>query len=217
MSGALESLDAIDAERRAHVLEVIGALEIAAEPLDPATFPALDDPGLRTWVERALAEAGRVLLRVPGGFVSGYDDEIADRLASEGIGVLAPVDRAVLAVVLLRGVAVPRAQGRVAGEAWTDAQPVSVDDLALNRHLTKSQLKASVRRLRAAGILRPGHRAELVPGPQFRRLTLARSQRLWEDLVLVSRPDGMLADVIRRRRAQSAAVAHPSRQLEVAS
>jgi hypothetical protein len=198
------TLETVDTQRRALVLEVVGALEIAAEPLDPARFRALDDPGLRARVEAALGEAGRVLLRVPGGYVSGYDDEIADRLASEGLGVLAPVDRAVLAIVILRGVAVPRAQGRISGDAWTDAEPITVDEIALNRHLTKSQIKASIRRLRAAGILRPGHRAELVPGPQFQRLTPARSQRLWEDLVLVSRPDGMLADVIRRRRAASA-------------
>ncbi len=206
-------ITALDTERTALVLEAVGALELAAEPLDPACFPALDDPGLRARVEHALAELGRVLLRVPGGYVSGYDDAIADRLASEGLGVLAPTDRAVLAIVLLRGVAVPRALGRVAGDGWADAQPITIDEIALNRHLTKSQVKAAVRRLRIAGILRPGHRAELVPGPQFQRLTPARSQRLWEDLVLVSRPDGMLADVIRRRRAQAV----PPDPLEVAS
>jgi hypothetical protein len=200
---------ALDAHRRSRVHDVIAALELASEPIDPALFPALDDPGLRAVVEDALAAAGRVLVRVGGGYTSGYDDTIADRLVSEGIGVLAPVDGAVLTVVLLRGVAVPRAQGRLASDAWCDAQPVTIDDLALNRHLTKTQVKAAVRRLRAAGILRPGHRAELVPGPQFHRLTPARSARLWEDLVLVARPDGMLADVIRRRRAQAASPPTP--------
>lgn len=196
------SLQTADAHQRALVLEAVAALEHAAEPVDFARFPALDDPGLRALVGEALAEVGRVVLRLPVGYVSGYDDEIADRLAAEGIGVLDPIDGAVLAVVLLRGVAVPRARGRITGEQWTDAEPITIDDIALNRHLSKTHIKAAVRRLRAAGILRPGHRADLVPGPQFERLTAARSQRLWEDLVLVSRPDGMLAAVIRRRRAQ---------------
>ena len=97
------------APARALVLEAVAALENAAEPVDSARFPALDDPGLRALVGEALAEVGRVVLRLPGGYVSGYDDEIADRLAAEGIGVLDPIDGAVLAVVLLRGVAVPRA------------------------------------------------------------------------------------------------------------
>ena len=196
------TLRTADAHQRALVLEAVAALEVAADPIDAARFPALDDPGLRALVGEALGEVGRVLLRLPRGYVSGYDDEIADRLATEGIGVLDPVDRAVLTVVLLRGVAVPRARGRITGDGWTDAEPITVDEIALNRHLTKTQIKTAVRRLRAAGILRPGHRADLVPGPQFERLTPARSQRLWEDLVLVSRPDGMLAEVIRRRRAQ---------------
>lgn len=194
------SLRTADAHQRALVFEAVAALETAAEPVDPARFPALDDPGLRALVGEALGEVGRVVLRLSSGYVSGYDDEIADRLAAEGIGVLDPVDRAVLAVVLLRGVAVPRARGRIAGDQWTDAEPITTEEIALNRHLTKTQIKAAIRRLRAAGILRPGHRADLVPGPQFERLTSARSQRLWEDLVLVSRPDGMLAEVIRRRR-----------------
>jgi hypothetical protein len=210
-----ESMSAVtvrtaDAHQRALVLEAVAALEVAAEPLAAARAPALDDPGLRALVGEALGEVGRVVLRLPGGYVSGYDDEIADRLASEGIGVLDPVDRAVLAVVLLRGVAVPRARGRITGDDWTDAEPITIDEIALNRHLTKTQIKTSVRRLRAAGILRPGHRADLVPGPQFQRLTPARSQRLWEDLVLVSRPDGMLAEVIRRRRTQPSSQLAPS-------
>lgn len=200
----------VDAHQRALVLEAVAALEVAAEPIDAARVPALDDPGLRALVGEVLGEVGRVVLRLPGGYVSGYDDEIADRLAAEGIGVLDPVDRAVLAVVLLRGVAVPRARGRITGDDWTDAEPITVDQIALNRHLTKTRIKTSVRRLRAAGILRPGHRADLVPGPQFQRLTPARSQRLWEDLVLVSRPDGMLAEVIRRRRTQPPTQPNPS-------
>lgn len=189
-----------DSFQRHAVLEAVAALELAEAPVDGARFEALGDPGLRALVQRALGAAGRVLLPNGDGWSSGYDDTIADRLADEGIGVLRPDDRAVLALVLLRTVAVPRALGRVEGTDWCEAEPTSVDELALNRHLTKSRIHAAVRRLKTAGILRPGHRALLVPGPQFQRLTPKRAQRLWEDLVLACRPDGMLAEVIRRRR-----------------
>jgi len=183
-----------------YVAEAVAAVEIATEPVAPAGFPALDDPGLRAEVECSLARLGRCLLRIDGGYLSAYDDTIADRLAAEGVGVLAPVDAAVLTLVMLRGIAVPRARGQREGEGFVGGVPLTIDELALNRHLGKRQIKAAVRRLRLAGILRPGHRADLVPGHQLLRLTPRRSQRLWEDLVLVAQPRGMLAEVIRRRR-----------------
>jgi hypothetical protein len=193
----------LGAHDQVRVAEAVAAVEIASEPVAPDAFSALDDPGLRAAVQEALASLGRCLLRVDGGFLSGYDDTIADRLAAEGIGVLEPVDAAVLTLVMLRSVAVPRARGQRGGEGFADGVPLSIDELALNRHLGKRQIKSSVRRLRLAGLLRPGHRADLVPGHQLLRLTQARSQRLWEDLVLVSQPRGMLAEVIRRRRHAS--------------
>ncbi|MGQ0805939.1 MAG: hypothetical protein ACT4PI_19050 [Actinomycetota bacterium] len=206
------SLADVDFHQRASVHEAVAALETASEPIDPAVLPALDDPGLRTLVEEALADLGRVLLRVGSRYLSGYDDAIADRLAAEGTGVLDPVDRAVLTLVALRSVAVPRARGRLSSTDWTDAEPTELDDLVLNRHLGKRRIQASLRRLRLAGILRPGHRAELVPGPQFLRLSPARAQRLWEDLVLVARPEGMLAEVIRRRRTAADSIEEGANQ-----
>jgi len=50
--------------------------------------------------------------------VSGYDDEVADTLAGLDVGVLSPTDRTVLALVLLRTVAIPRARGELSGNAW---------------------------------------------------------------------------------------------------
>lgn len=196
-----------DAHQRGAVVQAVAALEIAEAPVGGQAFEALADPGLRALVAEMLGRAGRVLLRVDTGWISGYDDTIADRLASEGLGVLVPVDRAVLTVVLLRTVAAPRALGRVDNDRWDAGEPTTIDELALHRTLTKTQIRQSVRRLRLAGVLRPGHRAALVPGPQFLRLTQARSQRLWEDLVLACKPDGMLAEVIRRRRTLPSVVA----------
>jgi hypothetical protein len=190
----------VDAFQRHAVLEAIAVLELAEEPVGEDHFEALRDPALRAQVATALGAAGRVLVSVDDGWTSGYDDTIADRLADNGIGILRPDDRAVLTLVLLRSVAAPRARGRLGTTGWT-GEPTTIDDLALNRHLTKARIQAAVRRLRRAGVLRPGHRAALVPGPQFDRLTPERSQRLWEDLVIVCQPQGMLAEVIRRRHA----------------
>jgi hypothetical protein len=40
-----------------------------------------------------------------------------------------------------------------------------------------------------------------VPGPQFQRLTDARNELLWSNLVLLAAPDSLLAAAIRRRAA----------------
>jgi hypothetical protein len=187
------------------VLEAIGALELADGPV-PATLPALIEPALRAIVAARLAGCGRVLMQRPDGFVSGYDDAVADQLLTHGIGGLDRTDRAVLALVLLRTVAIPRARGKLAGEEWVQAQTVAttVDELAQNRHLTKLAITTSLRRLRGLGLIRVGHRADIVPGPQFQRLTPARSSALWEDLLLLSAPSSSYARVIRTRRAARA-------------
>ena len=186
--------------QRADVLAALGAVEVAEAPVRAEDFRALAEPALRDTVDEVLRSTGRVLLRVGDGWLSGYDDTIADRLADEGLGLLAPTDRAVLTLVLLRTVAIPRAQGRIAEGDWTAAEPTTIDELAKSRHLTKLAIRGSVRRLRTAGILKPGLRSLIVPGPQFLRLTETRSRRLWEDLILLCQPDGMAAEVIRRRR-----------------
>ena len=195
-----ELLAGLSMPLRADVLAAVAAVETADVPVSEDEFCALSDPALRDAVQRALAATGRTLIEHDSGWLSGYDDRIADRLAAEGLGVLAPTDRAVLALVLLLTVAIPRARGRVNADDWTDAVPTNMDELERNRHLTQKDIRASLRRLRSAGILRPGHRAAIAPGPQFLRLTAERCGRLSEDLVLLCHPDGMLAHVIRRRR-----------------
>jgi hypothetical protein len=184
------------------VLDAIGALELADGPV-PATLPALAEPALRAIVAARLAGCGRVLMQRPDGFVSGYDDTIANELLARGIGCLHRTDRAVLALVLLRTVAIPRARGKLTGDEWVQAQTVAttVEELAQNRHLTKTAITTSVRRLRGLGLIRVGHRSDIVPGPQFQRLTPGRSSALWEDLLLLTAPSSSYARVIRARRA----------------
>lgn len=186
--------------RQADVLTALAAVETADRAVAPTGFRALLDPALRATLERCLAEQGRVLLRVEEGFLSGYDDRIGARLAVEGVGVLRPDDRAVLTLVLLHGVAIPRALGRLRSPAWSNAEPVT--KVQLNRsQVPDSRISASVQRLRDAGILRYGAKHRILPGPQFARLTPAVSAALWENLILLAQPHGVMAEVIRRRRA----------------
>ena len=202
MTVALASLAARDQEA---VLHAVVAVEEAAEPVGQGAFRALTDPALRALVEQSLGGAGRTLIQVgDGAWISGYDDTIADRLAQEGTGVLAPIDAAVLTLVLLHALAIPAARGAVDSRDWTsDALPApDVATLCTNRdrRLNERAVRASLRRLRDAGILRTGLRSRLLPGPQFPRLTDQRSRMVWENLIVAAAPGSTLARTIRRRR-----------------
>lgn len=197
-----ELLQSLSETARVEVLAATAAVDIADAPVPAQAFRALADPALRAAVDEALSAAGRCLVQHDRGWLSGYRDEIADRLIEEGLGVLEPKDRAVLALVLLHTVAIPRARGRIDSGDWTLAEPTTVEELERNRHLNASDIRRSLRRLRTLGVLRYGHRPAIEPGPQFLRLTQERNARLWEELVLLCRSDGMLAQVIRRRRTE---------------
>lgn len=174
------------------------ALETALEPVPARDYPALADPTLRTRLE-ALAElAGRVLVEHPGGWLTGYPDDICDQLAADGIGVLPPADRAVLALVLMQTICLQRAQGRT-DPGW-DATGVRTDDLLSYRPQHKTAMRTSLARLAAAGIINRSPAGGISPGPALRRLTTAQSQRLWEDLVLAADPASPIATAIRHRR-----------------
>ncbi|MEU4253497.1 hypothetical protein AB0F15_39505 [Amycolatopsis sp. NPDC026612] len=185
------------------VYDAIGALEIADGVVPVTDFPALTDPALRAAVATRLKRCGRVLNKVGGGYTSGYDDDVADVLVRDGIGVLAPQDRAVLALVLLRCVAIPRARGASVSENWAGAtgeRSTSLDELAQNRALGKTHIRKSLRRLRAAGLIRRSPRAGITPGPALHRLTPQRTAALWEDLLILAAPDSAYAHVLRSRR-----------------
>lgn len=199
MTDALRSLSE---SARVEVLAAAAAIEMADAPVPTRAFGALTDPALRAVVEDALSAAGRCLVRHDSGWMSGYRDDIADKLVEQGLGVLKPKDCAVLVLVLLHTVAIPRARGRIDSEDWTVSEPTSFEELERNRNLNASDIRRSLRRLRTLGVLRYGHRSAIAPGPQFLRLTQNRNQRLWEELVLLCRPEGMLAQVILRRRAE---------------
>jgi hypothetical protein len=187
--------------RQADVLAALGAVETADAPVPRSAFRALADGTLRATLDDLLEAAGRVLLEVGDAFVSGYDDRVAERLVDQGVGVLPPDDRAVLTLVLLHTVAIPRARGTIpSGTDWSVAEPVEPDRLK-DSQLPNRTIDAGLRRLRDASILRPGQRPPIAPGPQFARLTPTASASVFEELVLLCEPDGALAESIRRRRA----------------
>jgi hypothetical protein len=186
--------------RQADVLAALAAVETADAPVMESHFRGLLDPALRLVVAGCLAEAGRVLLKVGGGWLSGYDDQVRERFATEGLGVLPEDDRAVLTLVLIHCVAIPRAKGHLSGDSWLDAEPMPRAELSKSQ-IPENRIRASLQRLRDAGILGYGERRSIRPGPQFLRLTPAVSEALWQNLILLAQPDGVLADVIRRHRA----------------
>lgn len=184
------------------VRSVVATLETARRPVPRGALPMLADPAMRAAVEQALLPCGRQLLQTAeGNWVTGFSDPLADALVAEDAGTLAAVDRAVLALVLLHTVAIPRAQGRHRHSRWTgEAHTVTLAELASNRRISKAAMRAALRRLRTAGMVAETTTGRYLPGPALDRMSEARSNLLWEDLILVGRPDGQLAAAIRRRR-----------------
>lgn len=193
---------------RDEVLAAFSALENAWEPLHESRCLALRDATLRRCLGGLLHQLGRVLVPVgPHLWTSGYRDDVAAVLAAEGGGPSA-VDRAVLVLVLVHSVAVPRSEGALDRDTWVSPHATPLDELLRYTQVPRGELRAALSRLRAAGlvVLAPGRgrgvgqAAAYVPGPQLHRLTPAARRRLQEDLVLAAAPDGPLAAAVRARR-----------------
>jgi hypothetical protein len=192
-------LDGLPAQRRTEVMAAVAAVETAERPVPGNASRALAEAPMRHVLEQVLAVSGRVLLRSGTGYLSGYDDAVAARFVEEGIGVLPPEDRAVLTLVVLLTVAIPRAERTIPADApWSRAEPVPRERLKDSR-LADNVINGALRRLRDARIINSGPRG-VSPGPQFDRLTPAASARIFEELILLAEPGGSLAEQIRRRR-----------------
>jgi hypothetical protein len=114
-SSRAPTLADLDPAVRADVLAAVRAVEEAEQPVPRAEFRALADATLRAAVERVLRDSGRVLMKTPRGFLTGYADDIREALAVDGIGVLPPEDRAVLCLVMLHAVVIPAPRGSSRG------------------------------------------------------------------------------------------------------
>jgi hypothetical protein len=194
------SLTVLSELRQAQVYAAVAALDCAQSPIPPHLFPALAEPALRRVVEEVLAASGRVIVTWPDGLISGYSDAIGARLADEGLGILSEIDRAVLAVIMIFSVAIPRAEGELPPEApWTNGRPVP-DEQFDGGAIPPGKVKQSLRRLTDADLIRVAPGRGRVLGPQFNRLTPQATTFLFEQLVLLADPYGSLADSIKRRR-----------------
>lgn len=189
--------------RQADILLAIAAVESSRGPVLARHLKGLIDPSLRRVVEACLNEAGRTLVPSQDGlaFASGFRDDITEALVARGHGVLSADDRAVLALVLLLSVAVPRARGSNKGTGWTDGDVITVDELKRSQ-IPDYRVKESLSRLRNLGLVAYGGNHQIRPGPQLDRLTPAASGRLWEDLILIAAPDSVEALHIQTRRTQ---------------
>ena len=199
-------LGSLTDRQREQVEAAYALLEHGREPVHRQELPALQDPTARDRLEELLRRTGRVLVPVDGvRFTSGYDDAVAEQLTTAGWQPLSPIERAVLVLVLVYSIAIPRSEERLAADAWTSPYPTSETDVLRASKLPAVAAKAALSRLVAAGLLgrirdRAGVEGGYVPGPQLMRLTPAARERLQDQLILAAAPSHPLAAVIRERR-----------------
>ncbi|GAA4506518.1 MULTISPECIES: helix-turn-helix domain-containing protein [Nonomuraea] len=196
-------LSGYDERRRAELVSAFMVVEHAAEPVQEARFAALRDPALRRTLTEMLARRGRTLVQQRERWISGYADELVrDEPPGGGPG---ESERAVLTLVLVHSVAIPRAEGLLPEDSWLSPHPAPVDELRRHTQLPIGELESALRALRHAGLVtqvKAGEEAGgYVPGPQFHRLTPEARRRLQEELILAAGPDTPLAVAVRARRA----------------
>lgn len=212
MSGIFDDLlQPLGDRQRDALVAAWAALEYGSEPVNEAALPALRDAALRHFLDQMLQRTGRTLL-LAGAYLwtSGFRDDIAAELTANGWGVLPPLERAALTLVLIHSVAIPRAEGRLAGDGddWESTHPTTPTRLRkLSQVHGQRRLSDALQRLRAAGLIRVVRGADpqmagasYVPGPALRRLTPAARRRLQENLILAVGPETALATAIMVRR-----------------
>lgn len=217
-------LAAYDERRRAELVAAYMVVEHAAEPVQEGRFAALRDPALRHTLGEMLARRGRTLIQLRERWTSGYDDTCATATRADpspgetavgggSQGAVAEAERAelgvseraVLTLVLVHSVAIPRAEGLLPEDSWMSPHPTPVDELRRHTQVPIGELESALRTLRHAGLLaqvKAGEEAGgYVPGPQFHRLTPAARRRLQEELILAAGPHTPLAAAVRARRS----------------
>ncbi len=138
------------------------------------------------------------------GTVPGAETVPGADAASGAGSALGESERAVLVLVLIHSVAIPRADGLLPADSWLSPFPAQVDELRRHTRLPIGELDAALRVLRHAGLVtqvKAGEEAGgYVPGPQFHRLTPQARRRLQEELILAAGPHTPLAAAVRANR-----------------
>ncbi|MEU8384164.1 hypothetical protein [Streptosporangium sp. NPDC048865] len=145
---------------------------------------------------------------VPGAGSAATSDTASGTGTGTGSGTaraaLGESERAVLVLVLIHSVAIPRADGLLPADSWLSPFPAQVDELRRHTRLPIGELDAALRVLRHAGLVtqvKAGEEAGgYVPGPQFHRLTPQARRRLQEELILAAGPHTPLAAAVRAGR-----------------
>jgi hypothetical protein len=193
--------------QRDEVLAAFAAVEHSPEPVPEVQLAALRDATMRRILDGLLGRVGRMLIPASEqAWTSGYRDDIAAELAAAGWHSLPVMDRAVLVLVLIHSVAVPRSKGTLPGDSWTSGRPTMLAELQNASRVQPADLRAALQRLRAAGLVQlaaqragAGQSAAYLPGPQLHRLSAAARRRLQEELILAAAPASPLAAAIRAR------------------
>lgn len=183
------------------VVETVRALEAASSPLRPREWHALADARLREMVEGRLRAIGRELIEIgeqdgkPGGFLTGWSEAAAPVIAARRAG-LQVSDLAVLSIIYLHSYVL----GTVLGE-----QTISLEE-RLGAHegpdgrdiVSAGDLEDCLQRLRSRELIDRAKRL----GPALQRLSPSQRRRLDDNLLLLCRPNSLLARQIRQDRAQ---------------
>lgn len=185
------------------VVETVRALEAASSPLRPREWYALADARLRAMVEARLLAIGRELIEIgeqdgkPGGYLTGWSDEAVPVIAARR-GGLQVSDLAILSIIYLHS----HVLGTILGE-----QIISLDD-RLGAHegpdgrdiVSAGDREDCLQRLRSRELIDRAKRL----GPAFQRLSPSQRRRLDDNLMLLCRPNSLLARQIRQERTQQA-------------
>ena len=124
-------------------------------------------------------------------------------MTASGWQPMPDIDRAVLVLILIHSVAIPRSEDRLGSDTWVSNVPTSAAEILRRSKLPSTEAQQALRRLVAAGLVAPargGTNGGYVPGPQLYRLTPAARERLQDQLILAAAPDHPLASAIRDRR-----------------
>lgn len=191
-------------KQREQVEAAYALLEHSSEPVHRQYLPALDDATSRSCLEQLLHRTGRTLVAVDGvHFASGFDDVVAADLTSAGWQPMAPIDRAVLTLVLVHSVAIPRSEEQLYADTWASRFPTPAAEILRRSKLPATEARLALSRLTAAGLIRLARGGDVeggyLPGPQLLRLTPAARERLQDQLILAAAPDHPLAWAIRER------------------